>query len=123
MNILVWILQILLGIHTIIGAVWKFSNPEQTVPSLAAIPHGGWLALSVIEIICGVFLIVPAFKGKFAHLAPFGAMIVALEMLLFCGVHLASGAPEKSPMIYWLIVAIIAGFIAAYRLANRVKQS
>src|SRR3954453_24196439 len=25
-------------------AVWKFSNSEQTVPALNAIPHGVWLA-------------------------------------------------------------------------------
>jgi hypothetical protein len=31
MNILLWILQILLALHTIVGAVWKFLNSEQTV--------------------------------------------------------------------------------------------
>lgn len=42
MNILLWVLQILLALHTVIGAVWKFSNSEQTVRSLNAIPHGVW---------------------------------------------------------------------------------
>ena len=51
MNILLWVLQILLALHTAIGAVWKFFNSEQTVPSLKAIPHGVWLSLSVIEIL------------------------------------------------------------------------
>jgi hypothetical protein len=41
MNILLWILQILLALHTAMGAVWKFSHSaEQTMPSLKAIPHG-----------------------------------------------------------------------------------
>ena len=48
MNILLWVLQILLALHTAMGAVWKFSNSEQTVPSLKAIPHGAWLTLSQI---------------------------------------------------------------------------
>lgn len=40
MHILLWGLQILIAIHTAIGAVWKFSNsPEQTMPSLSAIPQ------------------------------------------------------------------------------------
>jgi hypothetical protein len=42
MNILLWVLQILLALHTTMGAVWKFSHSEQTVPSLKAIPHGVW---------------------------------------------------------------------------------
>ena len=47
MNILLWILQILLALHTTMGAVWKFSNSEQTVHSLSAIPHGVWLTMSL----------------------------------------------------------------------------
>ena len=60
MNILLWVLQILLALHTAIGAVWKFFNSEQTVPSLKAIPHGVWLSLSVIEILCSLALVLPA---------------------------------------------------------------
>ena len=62
MNILLWVLQILLALHTVMGAVWKFSNSaEQTVPSLKAIPHGVWLAMSVFELLCSLGLILPAF--------------------------------------------------------------
>jgi hypothetical protein len=32
MDILLWILQILLALHTIVGAVWKFSNSERVIP-------------------------------------------------------------------------------------------
>lgn len=35
MNITLWILQALLALHTIMGAIWKFTNPaEKAVPSL-----------------------------------------------------------------------------------------
>ena len=47
MHITLWIFQILLALHTAIGAVWKFFNPTQTVPSLSVIPHGVWLGMSV----------------------------------------------------------------------------
>ena len=116
MNILLWILQILLALHTVIGAVWKFSNSEQTVPSLSAIPHGAWLALSLFEILCAVALVLPAVRKSLAVLIPIGAAGVAAEMLLFCGLHLASGAPDYSPMIYWFVVAALCGFIAYGRL-------
>ncbi len=48
MNILLWVLQVLLAFHTAMGAMWKFSNSEQSAPSLYMIPLGVWLAMSVV---------------------------------------------------------------------------
>jgi hypothetical protein len=112
MNIFLWVLQILLALHTAIGAVWKFSNSEQTVPSLNAIPHGAWLAMSVVELLCGVALVLPAFYKPLAVLAPVAAVCIAAEMLLFCGLHISSGDANYGPMIYWLVVAAVCAFIA-----------
>jgi hypothetical protein len=112
MNLLLWVLQILLALHTVMGAVWKFFNSEQTVPSLKAIPHGVWLALSVFELLCGLCLILPAFNKRLAILAPIAAACIAAEMLLFSGLLIYSGDPNYGPMIYWLVVAAICAFIA-----------
>jgi DoxX-like protein len=112
MNILLWVLQVLLALHTTMGAVWKFSNSERTVPSLTAIPHGVWLAMSVFELLCSLALILPALNKPLAILAPIAAACIAVEMLLFCGVHIYSGYAEYGPMIYWLVVAAICAFIA-----------
>ena len=116
MNILLWILQTLLALHTVMGAVWKFSNSEQTVPSLKAIPHGAWLALIVIELLCSVGLVLPAFNRHLALLAPIAAACIATEMLVFSGVHVYSGSEAHGQMIYWLVVAAIGAFIAYGRL-------
>lgn len=112
MNILLWVLQILLALHTVAGAVWKFSNSEQTVPSLSAIPHGVWLGLIVFELLCSLALILPAFSKPLAILAPIAAVCIAAEMLLFSGLHLYSGEANHGEMIYWLVVAAICVFIA-----------
>jgi DoxX-like family len=117
MNILSWVLQILLALHTIMGAVWKFSNSEQTVPSLKAIPHEVWLAMSVIELLCSLGLILPAFNKHLAILAPIAAACIAAEMLLFSGLHIFSGDANYSHMIYWLVVAALCAFIAYGRFA------
>lgn len=116
MNILLWALQILLALHTAIGAIWKFSNSEQTVPSLSTIPHGIWLAMSVFELVCSLGLILPTFYKPLAILAPIAAACIAAEMLLFTGLHIYSGDPNYGPMIYWLVVAAICVFIAYGRL-------
>src|SRR5437762_13989874 len=112
MNILLWVLQIVLALHTILGAVWKFANSEQTVPSLNAIPHGAWLTLIVFELVCSLGLILPALDKSLAILAPIAAAGIAVEMLLFSGVHIYSGDPSYGPIMYWLVVAAVCVFIA-----------
>jgi len=115
-NVLLWILQILLALHTAVGAVWKWSNSERTMPSLGAIPHGVWLGMSVLELLCVVALIVPAFSKRLAILAPIAAAFVAVEMLFFSGVDLASGSASIGPLIYWLVVAAVCAFLVYGRL-------
>ena len=78
--------------------------------------HEAWLAMSVIELLCGLALILPAFKKNLGNLVPVAAAVIAAEMLLFCGLHIYSGAPNYGPMIYWLVVAAICGFITYGRL-------
>jgi hypothetical protein len=113
MNVLFWVLQILLALHTVIGAIWKFSHTaEQTMPSLKAIPQGAWMALIAIELLCAVGLILPAINKSLGILAPIAALCIAAEMLMFCGVHLASGDANHGPLGYWLVVAALCAFIA-----------
>lgn len=116
MNVVLWILQILLALHTVMGAVWKFTHSEQTVPSLKALPHGVWLALSVLEMACALCLILPALRKGLAVAAPFAALVIAAEMLLFSALHLASGNPKHGELGYWLAVAALCGFIAYGRM-------
>jgi DoxX-like family len=112
MNIVLWVLQILLALHIVMGALWKFSNSQQTVLSLKVIPHGIWLAMIVLELLCSVGLIIPALNKRLAILAPIAAVCIAAEMLLFSGLHIHSGDANYGPMIYWLVVAAICAFIA-----------
>ncbi len=116
MNVLLSILQVVLALHTALGAVWKSSNSEHTLPSLGAIPHGVWQGMTVLELLCAIALVVPLFNKRAAVLAPVAAAIVAAEMLYFSGVHLASGSTSMGPVIYWLVVAAIAAFIVFGRL-------
>ena len=117
MNIFFWVLQILLALHTVTGAIWKFSNSEQSVPSLSVIPHGVWLAMSFLELLCCVGLILPALNKARGNLAPLAAVIIAGEMLVFCGVHLYSGDTNHGQIIYWLVVAAVCAFTSYGRFS------
>lgn len=112
MNIFLWILQILLALHTIMGAVWKFSNSAQTVPSLSAIPHGVWIGLSIIELLCSVGLILPVFTRRFSITAPVAATFIVVEMMFFIVMNLFSGQINTGHIIYWLVVVVISAFVA-----------
>ena len=117
MNILLWVLQILLALHTIMGAVWKFSNSQQTVVSLKAIPHGMWLSFGVIELICSLFLLLPIISKKLSVMTPFAAGFIALEMLFYCMYTIFAGTVIQTELIYWFIVFVISAFIAYGRYA------
>ena len=116
MNVFLSILQIVLALHTALGAVWKSSNSEQTMPSLGAIPHVLWQSMVVLDFLCAIALVVPLFNKRASILAPLGATLVGAEMLYFSGVHLASGSTSIGPVIYWIVVAAVCAFIIYGRL-------
>lgn len=112
MNILLWVLQVIFAFHTALGGAWKFSNPAASAPSLQMIPQSVWLMLGVFELLCAIGFILPVFDKSKGKMAPIAATCIAIEMLLFSGLHLMSGQTEHGPMIYWLVVAPICAFIA-----------
>ncbi|MEM5492611.1 hypothetical protein [Hoeflea sp. AS16] len=112
MTIFLLILQVLLALHTVIGAGWKVFNSTQSVPTLNAIPNGVWMGLVPFELICAACLVLPAFMPSLGFLVPLAAIGIAAEMLLFSGVHLFSGAADNGPLLYWLGVAAVCTVIA-----------
>ena len=117
MNIVLWVLQALLALHTAMGAVWKLKNSDRVVPSLGAIPRKAWLAVCVFELLCSVGLVLPAVAASLGIAAPVAAAGIGAEMLLFCGVHLRSGATKHGPMAYWLVVTALCVVVVYGRLA------
>ncbi|TWT55503.1 DoxX family protein [Allorhodopirellula solitaria] len=113
MNILLWGLQILLALHTAMGAVWKFTNSvDQTMPTLNAIPNPLWIAMGGFELVLALALLTPAFYQPLAFLAPVAAVCIAAEMVLFTVLHLYSGDRTLGPVIYWLVVAGLCLIVA-----------
>lgn len=124
MNAIIWVLQIFLALHTLSGAIWKFSNSEQTINALKAIPHGIWQAMSIIELLCSLALVLPIFFKRLGKLAPIASILIALEMLIFIILFLFSGDKEYNQIMYWFIVAAICAFIAYGRIVtNPIKKN
>ena len=111
MHIVLWVVQVLLALHTAMGGGWKFVNSEQGVPSLSVIPHGLWLTMGVIELFCAVALIIPAINRRLAALATIAAAYIAAEMLVFCAMEIATHRPDWGHVLYWVIVAAVSAFV------------
>ena len=116
MTIALWTLQILLALHTAIGAFWKLGNSAAQVPSLSPIPSTGWLALAGVEMICAALLLLPLWKGLAGGAVPAAAIVIAAEMAGFILLHLRAGAAEPGPPLYWAVVMGLCLLLAALRL-------
>ena len=117
MNVLLWALQMLGAL--LYGAsgvmkVFMFDKISEGVPSFGALPRSTWLALGIIELVCVVGLILPAAFRWQPSLTVAAAIVLALESLVFIGVHVKYG--ETAPIIMSVVLGLLMAFIAYGRL-------
>ena len=117
MNILLWVLQglaaLLYGMSGVMK-VFMLDKISGDVPSFGALPREAWTALGILELVCMVGLIVPsAFQWK-PSLTVVAAIILAIETLVFIGVHIKYR--EIAPIIFSVVLGLLMAFIAYGRM-------
>ncbi len=117
MNILLWILQALAAL--LYGAsgvmkVFMFDKISEQDPSFAALPRKAWMALGILELVCTVGLIVPAAIHWQPTLTVVAATFLAIESLVFIGVH--AKYRQITPIILSGVLGLIMAFIAYGRM-------
>ena len=117
MTILLWVLQVLAAL--LYGAsgvmkVFMFDKISGQVPSFGALPREAWMALGILELICTVGLIVPAAFHWRPALTVVAATVLAIERLVFIGVHAKYG--EITSIIMSGVLGLLMVFIAYGRL-------
>ncbi|MET0399734.1 MAG: DoxX family protein [Longimicrobiaceae bacterium] len=118
MNILLWVLQVLAAL--LYGAsgvmkVFMFDQVSEGVQSFGALPREAWMALGIVELVCTVGLIVPAAFRWRPALTAVAATVLAIESLVFIGVHVRYG--ETTPIILSGVLGLLMAFIAYGRTA------
>src|SRR5215469_11642250 len=91
MNVLLWVLEILAALLYGASGVMKvflFDKVSADVPSFGALPRQAWMGLGLLELVCVVGLIVPMAFHWHPELTAAAATVLAIESLLFIGVHL-----------------------------------
>ena len=117
MNILLWILQILAALVYAASGVMKvflFDKISQDVPSFGALPREAWMALGILELVCVVGLIVPAAFRWRPVLTVVAATLLAIESLVFVGVHVKYR--EMASIIMVVVLGLLMAFIAYGRM-------
>jgi hypothetical protein len=117
MNILLWALQGLAALlygPSGVMKVFLFDKVSRDVPSFGALPRGAWMALGIVELVCTVGLIVPsAFRCRPA-LTVVAAAVLALESLVFIGVHVKYR--EIAPIVMSGVLGLLMAFVAYGRM-------
>jgi hypothetical protein len=117
MNILLWALQVvgafLYGSSGVMK-VFMFDKISHDVPSFGAMPRGAWMSLGIVELVCTVGLIVPDAFHWLPLLTILAAAVLAVESLVFIGVHVKYR--ETTPTILSGVLGVTMLFIAYGRM-------
>lgn len=120
MNILLWVLQVLAALlygSSGVMKVFMFDKVSGDVPSFGALPRKAWMALGILELVCTVGLIVPAALHWQPALTVVAATVLAIESLVFVGVHV------KYREIPTIIMCVVLGLLMAFIAYGRMVLS
>ena len=124
MNVLLWVVQVLLALLSIAGGAYKVLAYDQLakMPATAALPRGGWAALGVFEVLCGLLLIIPVAKRR---LIPIAAVALAVESLVLAVVYAGYSVEmtPRNPLVWVVLMAVLAAFIAFGRFTLQSRST
>lgn len=110
MNILLWVLQIFLGLYYLMGGSWMVSK----VPGVwfKILPKPAWMALGVLQVLFALGLVLPGAIGILPKLTPIAAICVAIETMLVA----ALTKPKFKGLIWVAVPAVLVLFVAYGRI-------
>jgi DoxX-like family len=117
MNILLWAVQVLAALLYGSSGVMKVFMSDKVshdVPSFGALPREAWMTLGILELVCTVGLIVPAALHWHPLLTILAATVLAVESLVFIGVHVKYR--EITPIILSGVLGLLMAFITYGRV-------
>ncbi len=117
MNTLLWVLQILAAL--VYGAsgvmkVFMFDTIREGVKSFDALPRQAWMMMGVLELVCTLGLIVPGLLHWQASLTALAAAALAIESLVFIGVHVKYR--ETGSIVMSAVLGLVMLFLAYARI-------
>lgn len=114
MTLFLWTLQAILALLYAAGGYYKAFQFEDLAKQYNDIPHGGWRALGVVEMIGAVLLIMPAATNWMPILTPITAVVLAIETLVISVVYARESLKltAANPLVWSLVMLILVAFVA-----------
>ena len=113
MNTLLWVLQVLGALVYGASGVMKaflFDKVSADVRAFDALPKRVWGALGVLELVCALGLVVPGALRWRTGLIGTAAAVLAVESLVFIGVHVR--VRELGPIVMSAALGLLMAFLA-----------
>ena len=119
MNILLWALQIVLAFLCLAGGAYKAFKFDELASYMRALPRGGWRALGVLEMVCGILLVVPAAANWMPVLTALAAAVLALESAALAALYARYSLKlaATNPLVWSVAMGLVAVFVAYGRYA------
>lgn len=120
MNLVLWILQFVLGAMFIMAGATKafaYDKALASLPWVKDVSHSLVSFIGISEFLGGIGLILPAATKILPVLTPVAAMGLALVMLLATAFHLSRG--EYAAVGFTLALGLAAAFVAYGRIKLR----
>lgn len=118
MSVVLWILQVLLGVMFVLGGVMHGFRQEQAKKRMSwmqAVPSGLLTFIGTAEILGGVGLVLPALTNILPVLTPLAALGLAVIMIMAVIFHFRRG--ENPAIVVNLVLGALAAFVAYGRFA------
>jgi uncharacterized membrane protein YphA (DoxX/SURF4 family) len=121
MNIVLWVLQAALALLYLAGGSFKVFKFDELARQYTLLPHVGWRALGVLEMLGAILLVVPAATRWMPGLTPAAAAVLALESLTLAAVfaRYSLKLTAENPLVWNVTMGLIAGVVAYGRYALR----
>jgi uncharacterized membrane protein YphA (DoxX/SURF4 family) len=121
MHVLLWVLQAVLALLYLSGGAFKIFSFDELAKQMVALPRAGWTVLGVIEVVGALLLIVPAATKWMPGLTPLAAAVLAIETLALAALfaRYSLQIAVTNPMVWALVMGLLAAFVAYGRYALR----
>jgi hypothetical protein len=117
MNIVLWIIQGILALLCLAGGSYKMLKPGEVALQMRALPNGAWRALGLLELACGVLLVVPLAANWMPFLTPVAAVVLAVECFGVAGLaaRLSLRVSAANPLVWSAAMGVMAVLVALGR--------
>lgn len=114
MNIVLWVVQVVLGLMFLMAGVQKGFRPldavAKMIPWVPTVPSSLVRFIGIAELLAGIGLILPALTGILPGLTIWAGLGLAVVMVLAVGFHVMRR--EYSAVGFNIVLLVLAAFVA-----------